>query len=297
MKKMRVLPFLVFLLTYFHAAEPSQIILGIKSEYLKVWRFWEQENNKSKLRLFIYNPQDKPISLSLHRKEFETIGTSFKEKKKLKKLSGPWKIQPHSYIIRDFPRIKKKKDYQFVQFTIGKNIFAGLLDFIETEPSDLGFEKYSLISTEGLNGRHLNFQIEYDKLIYSSQDTVRLKLYFNRERHIYGSYAPGQFRLKLSFKESDIEITNIRFNGDKKLMRNNEDGIELTIPFERNKGASPKYVLEIPCKSRIASDVLSFKHIRAHISEFEYSKWTEPPGQLKKVMEGSPQIPVLFQRL
>ena len=225
--------------------EPSQIMVGLNGKYIKVWRFWENKNRKIDQKMFLFNPMNETIRVSVKQKVYKSEGSRFIEvKKDKKKLAGPWALKPYEYIIVDAPKKPKKQRYVFMEFFLNNEQFIWLLDFKDCPIESINVNDYSIISCDRINGGDLGFWAEYDEFIKSNADdsiTIELHFKYGATKYLGGNMS-GKFILKL-YSSNEGKLMNAFFIDKQGEIKKKEDEIEIIIPYPRDKNES--YVLQL----------------------------------------------------
>jgi hypothetical protein len=198
---MKYLTFSIILLLKINIGLSSSIGLGVVSDKISFWRYWEKSDVGYIHKMIVFNIADSTTALWLEQREIRPIGQGPGRKKNLYVgdiKTGEYKILEMPYNIDEY-----------IGFYINGE-YKGIIPISTSKPPEGVNNRF--VSDEVFNGRN-DFQVWIGKnhLFTKNQyqDTIKLYVYYDEGRIRY--LDDGFFRLILRpFKE--YEYVDVRLN-------------------------------------------------------------------------------------
>lgn len=160
--------FLLPILFYFSQSFGSTIAVGIVSDKIDIWRYWEKADTGYQYKMIVFNISDSAVTFSL---EQWTPFVSEKHQVLISKIL----IDKSEYKIYDIPFNSRK----CFSFYVNDSHIGNLCMEAYSYPVNISQDKF--ISDEGLNGRDCGFWVSKNNLFTKSnvKDTLMLHIYYD----------------------------------------------------------------------------------------------------------------------
>lgn|GEM_PF-5957388 len=203
-----------FFLTY------ASIGVGIISDRINIWRYWEKIGNDYQYKIIIFNISDSTISFKM---EQEDLKDSTKKKMRIPEVT----INKSEYKIYDldfFPG-------EYFSFYVN-GVYAGLLPMSnQLFPGNNLTKKF--ISNEGLNGRHCGCWLTKNNLFAADKsiDTLTLHVNYNPKSNVTET---GALTLELS-PSRDYENFSVIINNSAAGAFNIKGHYQIELPYHASE--------------------------------------------------------------
>lgn len=197
MKALKNILIFLFFTSCFLEAKSSQILIGLDTDKILVWKFLEREGDTFKAKLLIFNNHSKIHKVSINNVFYKDLTFRFeKDTNKTEAVLKNRSIKSNKFLILD---LAKGGVNNYLEFWID-SVNIGILDYnFLYPPKELPINKY--YSTEGLNGTNPLFWMGKNKLFIKAGEVDSLNIYLFCENEPRG-ITDGVCFLKFSINDS-----------------------------------------------------------------------------------------------
>ena len=238
-RKVFYLLFILFLGLLPFYSYAGLIMVGLYSDKIDTWRYWEKQGEEYKYKMIIFNKCDSLVELSIEKVIYKEEWSNFvPDSSKRKFYFDKIVIDKSQHVILDIPA--PTQEHEYMSFIVNGEECGQLEMQRYPPPHDLPTQRYT--SCEGLNGGAHFVWITKNKLFSSknTEDTMSLYFYYIEQMRIDKD---GILLLLLNAKQKNFALSAFLDNSPFGNYAN-DSTLELEVPY-RKLNATKRYCVDL----------------------------------------------------